>query len=226
MSLLDSRRYIAIAVVAALHVLLIEILANTPQTRDAPLEDTTTWSTLVSFPTKQAVRPPSRRTFSAPTIQVVTPAPIEEALTSIIAPPLPTPADSTSSVDWMSELKRTAVDATRLDESKRGAPGATIAGSESLPAPTMAHSAGEQYQLSTGQLIFWVSPRCFVISDHPEPGTPSSAAHMDLTRTQCNGDPGPRSDLLKDLPAYRRYHRDPSEVDADASAKVRSDGSP
>ncbi len=202
------RRYVAIVIVGALHVLIVEIFVYAPPSRERPPKDDAVWSTLFLIPrevTRQPppqIKPQSAVPRSLPRLQ--TPAAEPDSPMTMA----PNPAATGSSVDWMSELSSVATDVAKVRGAQSGSSKATPDQSGSWWAPPV-HKAGEQYRLSTGELVVWVSDRCFLVSELPALGTPNSAAHMGLTHTQCVSDPGPRADLFKDLPAYGKYHPDP-----------------
>src|SRR5665213_3104454 len=107
----------------------------------------------------------------------------------------------------MSELHSAAADVTTGRAGQRRGTDEAASKPHSLWTPPV-HHAGEQYTLRTGELVVWVSDRCFVVSEPPALGTPNAFAHLAIPHTQCTGSPGPRSDLLKDLPAYQKLHPD------------------
>jgi hypothetical protein len=129
-------------------------------------------------------------------------APVEPL--NVPPPQIDFPTGADTSIDWSAEARRAAAAVT-------GAPKFREFGripkvdSEQLPHPP-AHMAGEQYRDVDGTWIVWVSDRCYIVSGIPALGLPDILAHSILTRTVCQGDSGPRSDLFKDLPAYKKYH--------------------
>jgi hypothetical protein len=201
----DRQRYLAIVIVGALHVLVIEILIRAPRSQ-VPTADTTAWSTLLFVPTAPVPRPPpvdlkprKSAALARPNLQ----APATEAALPITAAPDSTPGKS--AIDWASALSKAAGDIV----GSQSRSGASVTGAppkpDSLWTPR-THSYGEQYKLNTGELVVWVSDHCFVVAEPALAGTPNAFAHAALTHTQCERDPGPRSDLFKQLPAYDKYH--------------------
>jgi hypothetical protein len=206
MSQSTGRRYLAIVVVGALHFLILEIFVRAPPVPQGPAEEPTVWSTLFFLPQEEVKRPQPvkirpRNTAAISPSQV----PATRSVSPMTTPPSPTTAKSP--VDWMSELNGAAAAVAAANGGQGGSSKEESSTSGSLWTPPV-HTAGEQYRLSTGELVVWVSDRCFLVSEPPMAGTPNSAAHLALTHTQCN-DPGPRSDLFKELPAYRKYRPDP-----------------
>jgi len=210
MSQADRRRYIAIVIVGALHVLILEVFIHARGARREYEDDTPVWSTLFFVPAEVVPRPPptkvkpkSTSAIQAPQVPLPTP----ETVSPITTSPNPTSSAPQSAVDWMSELHSAAAD-VYTDRVRQGrATGEVPSEPHSLWTPPL-HHAGEQYTLTTGELVVWVSDRCFLVSEPPTLGTPNAFAHLALTHTQCTGNPGPRSDLFKDLSAYKKLHPD------------------
>jgi hypothetical protein len=198
---LDRQRYLAILFVGALHVLIIEILIRAPHSQFLSA-DNTAWSTLLFMPTAPVpppapanLKPKKSATLARPNLQ----APVSEAAFRITAAPDSTP--SKSAIDWTSGLSKAAGEVV----GSQGAPGASVTAAPAKPDARWTprvHSYREQYPLSTGELVVWVSDRCFVVSEPAPADTPNAFAHSALTHTQCARDPGPRADLFKQLPAY------------------------
>lgn len=129
--------------------------------------------------------------------------PVEPPVTSL--PEIGGPADAETSIDWHEEVSREAAVVTgahRLWEFGQ-IPKADLA---LAPHSSPAHTAGEQYRDEDGTWIVWVSPHCFIVSALPPLGLPDILARSMPTRTVCQRDSGPRSDLFKDLPVYKKYH--------------------
>jgi hypothetical protein len=196
------RRAIALAAVVALHVGLLVILLIAPRTgtRGTPTADFTT--TFISLPsaTPQAINRPR------------SPTPNESTLLSPVEPPrvppprVDVPSDIDTSIEWNSEARRAAgaVTATPHLQEFGSVPEAPswLGPSQSSPK----HQAGEQYRSETGETIVWVNDRCYIVSGVPLLGMPDVLARSIPTRTVCQDDSSPRSDLFKDLPAYKKYH--------------------
>jgi hypothetical protein len=211
MSQSDRRRYIAIVIVGAVHVLVLEIFIHAGRARHGSEEDTTLWSTLFFVPDEVVQRPPPPTKVKPKRPSAIQPAQLPlvapETASSITTTPGLTSSAPQATVDWMSQLHSAAAD-VNLD---RAGQGRAIDEAPSKPRslwPLPLHHAGEHYTLKTGELVVWVSDRCFVVSEPPSLGTPNAFAHLNLTHTQCTGSPGPRSDLFKDLPKYKKLHPD------------------
>jgi hypothetical protein len=202
------RRYIAIVIVGAVHFLILDMFIHVRGARRGSEEDTAVWSTLFFVPAEVVQRPPPPKlktkrpsTLEPPGV----PLPAPETLSMLSTTPGATSSAPESAVDWMSALHSAAADAMTDRAGRRRATGEAPTEPHSLWAPPQ-HHAGEQYTLSTGELIVWVSERCYLVSEPPALGTPNAFAHLALTHTQCTGSPGPRSDLFKDLPTYQKLH--------------------
>jgi hypothetical protein len=203
------RRYIAVVIVGAVHILILEIFIHARGARRGSEEDTAVWSTLFFVPA-EVQRPPATKVKpKSPQAvwlrQVQAPAPA--TVSSITTTPSPTSSAPQSAADWMSELHSAAADVNKDQAGQGSVTDEVPSKPHSLWAPPL-HHAGEQYTLKTGELVVWVSDRCFVVSEPPTFGTPNAFAHLALTHTQCTGSPGPRSDLFKDLPEYKKLHPD------------------
>jgi hypothetical protein len=204
------RRYVAVVIVGAVHILTLAIFIQARGTSHGSEEDTAPWTTLFFIPAEVVQRPPpakvkpkSPSAIASPLVPLRAP----EALSPITITPSASASAPQSNVDWMSELRNTAADAIK----DRTGPGKPTDDAPSTPDslwPAPLHHAGEQYTLETGELVVWVSDSCYMVSEPPLAGTPNAFAHLALTHTQCTGGPGPRSDLFKDLQAYKKRHPD------------------
>jgi hypothetical protein len=211
MSRSDRRRYLAVVIVGAVHILILEIFIHARGARLESDEDTTVWSTLFFVPAEVVRQPPPTRikakSPSATRAAAEVPLPASETVSPITTTPGPTSSAPQSTVDWMSELHSVAADANSDRAGQGRATGKAASQPDSL-WPQPLHHAGDQYTLETGELVVWVSDRCFLVSEPPTLGTPNAFAHLALTHTQCTGSPGPRSDLFKELPEYKKLHPD------------------
>jgi hypothetical protein len=193
------RRYVAIALVGALHALVFELFIRIPQSQLTSLESEPDVSTLFFEPTREELRRSAtgtglRRGYRVPRMEVRVPV-VDPALPSITAPD---PTTASSSVDWMAAADAVAADISKahIGLVKPGPAGSRRSKSSRAPA---SHSAGEQYRLSTGELVVWLSDHCFIISDPPALGTPNAFAHEALTRTSCVRSSGPRGNLFSHM---------------------------
>jgi hypothetical protein len=205
MSQSTRQRYVAIVIVGALHILILEVLIHAPRSQRVPPEDTV-WSTLFFVPAAMLTRPvKSESPHAAAAAPRRLPAPAAEVAQAITMAPEATPART--SIDWMSALQRTAADMA----SQGGSGDAAF----STPPPSSSlwvthhHAYGEQYQLQTGETVVWVSDHCFVMSEPQLAGTPNAFAHAALTHTQCERNPDAKADLFKELPAYKKHNEAP-----------------
>ncbi len=106
----------------------------------------------------------------------------------------------------MAEGQKAAAAIAAAQGRKDGALAATDPGA--IPSQPKAYYAGEQYQLETGQQIAWVSDKCYIIIDPPDPFTPNAFAHHAQARMGCSGASAPRGDLFKQSPTYQKLHPD------------------
>jgi hypothetical protein len=143
------------------------------------------------------------------------PIPNESAAISIpkpaATPPLPAPVESGAgtSIDWIAEAERAARAAIAAPRARAfGEIPRAPDWAKSAPAPpSPKHEFGEQYRLATGELMVWVSDRCFIVSEPPPLGMPDVIARSLGTRMGCQPPAGPQEgELFKDLPAYKKYH--------------------
>ncbi len=201
MSQTTGRRYAAMVLVAALHILVLEIIVRTPRSQRTAAEDTTAWSTLFFVPTEMAPVPPPVK--AKPTHARALAPRSPQVPAAAAALPITTTPEATRgkpSVDWMAALQGVATDVAGSQSAQ--ARGAAPQSHSIWTPPTHRH--GEQYTLNTGEKIVWVSDHCFIVSDPPVLGTPNAFAHSALTHTDCHKNSGPRTDLFEDLPAYKK----------------------
>jgi hypothetical protein len=200
------RAALFIAVVAA-HVLVIWLFPSDRTRRDEP-EDVSFATIFLPEPTlEQPPVPQTRRhgragrTRAPPMVPRASPVSVSSA-------PQPTQPQSTARqhIDWAEEARRVAQAAATNAAASGSAPRpdyATPSGVWSAPL----HHAGEQYQLSNGDWMVWVSSRCYQISKSmPAPG---GASGHSLPETVCPQSHEPRGDLFKEMPEYKKRHPDP-----------------
>jgi hypothetical protein len=196
-------RGIAFAAVVALHAgLVITLVAfRTPTSPSAPTE----FITALIFLTAPLPPVASLNRRRPPVADETSPvAPVEPPTTPPPVISLPIGADT--AIDWAAEARRAAAGVTGADGVREfGQIPKADSGRAPLRSPP-AHEAGEQYRTEDGAWIVWVSDRCYIVSEVPPLGLPQVLARSIPTRTVCQGDAEPRSDLFKDLPAYRKYH--------------------
>lgn len=100
---------------------------------------------------------------------------------------LPAVSPGRPAIDWEAQVKRSV--ARFLKPGKRiffGFP----ADAESpitlgVPSPPSSHYAGEQYRTETGQEMYWMSDRCYMVSDPPSPFEPDVLKRARLWRQGC-----------------------------------------
>jgi hypothetical protein len=195
-------RGLVFAAVVGLHGLAIMLMValRTPARHSTSTDFLSTWIILPQTrPTGSSI--PQRPTVANDASPV---APVEPLI-----PPLPDisfPSNAGPGIDWVAEARRAAAEVTGAP-TIRGFGGRPKAESrQEPPRPSSLHEAGEQYRIEDGTWIVWVSDRCYIVSDVPPLGMPELLARSNPTRTVCQGDSGPRSDLFKELPAYKKYH--------------------
>jgi hypothetical protein len=202
------RRYIAVVIVGAVHILILEVFIHSRDTGRGSEEDTTVWSTLFLVPAEVVQQPPPAKVKAKTpeaTRPPTVPEPTPDSVSSITTTPSVPSSAPQSRVDWMSALQGTAADIIK-DEARPGKATGTAPSKPHSLWPPPLHHAGEEYTLETGELVIWVSDRCYMVSEPPAAGTPNAFAHLALTHTQCAGSPGPRTDLFEDFPQYKKLH--------------------
>jgi hypothetical protein len=140
-----------------------------------------------------------------------TPAPVALTVEPItLTPPAPAVSSPTGqAIDWDASAR--AVVATTLRPRKRitfGFPTGTSPIMRGAHAPDFSgHHAGDSYQIEGGEVIAWVSDRCYAASDPPPLWEPDILKRAGVTHTVCLPPNGPsRGELFKSLPAYKKYH--------------------
>jgi hypothetical protein len=195
------RRGIAFAAVVALHAgLVITLVAfRTPTSPSASTEFITALIFLTAplppVASSNRRRPPvGNETSPVAPVEPPTPPP----------PVISFPIGADRAIDWVAEARRAAAGVTSARKVKEFGRNPAESGQAPLRS-SPAHEAGEQYRTDDGAWIVWVSDRCYIVSEVPPLGLPQVLARSIPTRTVCQGDSEPRSDLFKDLPAYRKY---------------------
>ena len=196
------RRGIAFAAVVALHagLVILTVAFRTPTSPSASTEFITALIFL-SAPLPAVAASNRRRPQVSDETSPV--APVEPP----IAPPpvISFPIGADTAIDWAAEARRAAAAVTGARKVREFGRNPADSGQAPLRS-SPAHEAGEQYRTADGGWIVWVSDRCYIVSEVPPLGLPQVLARSIPTRTVCQGDSEPRSDLFKDLPAYRKYH--------------------
>jgi hypothetical protein len=198
------RRGIAFAAVVGLHAGLVITLTAAFRTPTSPSSSTQFISALIFLSAPLAPAASSNRRRPRVANKTSPAAPLE--------PPTPLPAvigfppGADTVIDWAAEARRAAAGVTGPHNVREfGRTPSAGSGQAPLRSPP-AHQAGEQYRTEDGAWIVWVSDRCYIVSEVPPLGLPQVLARSIPTRTVCQGDSEPRSDLFKDLPAYKKYH--------------------
>jgi hypothetical protein len=195
-------RGVAFAAVVALHAGLV-IVMGALRTPTSPAS-TGFVSALIFLTAPLPPVAPANRRRPQPPDESSSVAPIEAP--TAFPPMMGWPLDADNAIDWAAEARRAAAGVTASQKFREFG---RVAGAGSGQGPRRsapAHEAGEQYRDEFGEWIVWVSDRCYLVSDTPTLGLPQVLARSIPARTVCQGDAQPRSDLFKDLPAYRTYH--------------------
>ena len=196
------RRGIAFAAVVAFHAGLV-ILTVTLRTPTSP-SASTEFITALIFPTAPLPSAASSNRRRPQLADETSPAaPLESPTTQ--PPVISFPIGADTAIDWVAEARRAAAAVTgprKVREFGRNPADSGRAPLRSSPA----HEAGEQYRTEDGAWIVWVSDHCYIVSELPPLGLPQVLARSIPARTVCRRDSEPRSDLFKDLPAYKKYH--------------------
>ena len=196
------RRGIAFAAVVALHagLVILTVTLRTPTSSSASTE----FITALIFPTAPLPSAASSNRRRPQLADETSPAaPLEPPTTQ--PPVISFPIGADTAIDWVAEARRAAAAVTgprKVREFGRNPADSGQAPLRSSPA----HEAGEQYRTEDGAWIVWVSDHCYIVSELPPLGLPQVLARSIPTRTVCQRDSEPRSDLFKDLPAYKKYH--------------------
>jgi hypothetical protein len=196
-------RYIAVVVVAALHVVLVTALIGGSRIRLRSHPSETVTTTLVSLPNATAIVP----AVPTPELQLAPLTPVVPQAPSITYPS----ADNVpSTVDWQAEAQKAATAITGLKEVPAEPEDRRRTSSSHGPRPWFpppAHHAGEEYKTITGDSIVWINDKCYVRSSAPILGVPDIIARGMLSATFCQDSSGAaRGDLFEALPAYKKYH--------------------
>jgi len=195
-------RGIAFAAVVALHAGLV-ILTVSLRTPTSP--SSTEFVSALIFLTAPPPPPASSNRPRPPLAVEASPVvPLEPP--TAVPPLIGFPLSEDTVIDWAAEARRAAAGMTAPQKfrefGRTPSPGSGQGPRRSAPA----HEAGEQYRDEFGEWIVWVSDRCYLVSDTPALGLPQVLARSIPSRTVCQADSEPRSDLFKDLPAFSKYH--------------------
>ena len=196
------RRGIAFAAVVALHAGLVITLTLARRTPTSSSPEFIGAMIFLTAP-PPAVAPSNRRR-PEPAGESSPVAPMEPP--TALPPLIGFPLSEDTVIDWAAQARRAAVGVTGPHTFREfgRTPGAGSGQGPRRSAP--AHEAGEQYRDEFGEWIVWVSDRCYLVSDTPALGLPQVLARSIPSRTVCQADSEPRSDLFKDLPAFSKYH--------------------
>ena len=193
------RQYAAMLGVGGLHVLALLILLGPKSPQVPPAELEIPISTTLFFPRLDEIAGSAPRD-SRPLLL----RPLK--LSAPPAPEIQTPespiSEAASPIDWMGEAHRTAADLVDAEAAAHGAPAAAAPNSQGTAAST--HYAGEQYTLPTGETLIWLSDRCYMVSDPPDPSSPNALVHLAQSRTTCR-----KSEARGDLFQRKKHQENP-----------------
>lgn len=201
------RRAALFIAVGAAHVFVIWLFPADRTRRDEAEEGS---FATISLPERTIEKPPApqaRRRGRADEIKA--PAIVSRAsAVPVSSAPQPTLPHSTApqQIDWAEEARRVA-QAAANNVPASSSPSRLDHATPSEIWPSPSHHAGEQYQLSNGDWMVWVSSRCYQISK-AMPSTGGAVGHS-LPETVCPQSNEPRGDLFKELPEYKKRHPDP-----------------
>lgn len=201
----NKKRYFALVAVVGAHAVIIGVLCSTSR---AVHMSSSTGISMTAFILRRAVPPrmPIARPRLGDTAAPV--APTVEPIT--LTPPPPAVLSPTGqAIDWDASAK--AVVATALRTRKRitfGFPIGTSPIMRGAHAPDFSgHHAGDSYRIEGGEVIAWVSDRCYVASDPPPLWEPDILKRAEITHTVCLPPSGPSAgELFRSLPAYKEHH--------------------
>ena len=201
----NKKRYFVLVAVVGVHAVIIAVLYSTSR---AIRVSSSTGISLTAFILRRAahpripITPPRLRDTAAPI------APTVEPIT--LTPPPPAALSPTGqAIDWDASAK--AAVATALRPRKRITFGFPTGTSPIMRGAHLqdfsGHHAGDSYRVAGGEVIAWVSDRCYVASDPPPLWEPDILKRAEITHTVCLPPNPPHSgELFKSLPAYKKYH--------------------
>jgi hypothetical protein len=200
----NKRRCFVLVAVVGAHAVIIGVLCSTSRAIRMP---TSTGTSMAAFILRRAahLRIPIARPRLGDTGAPV--APTVEPIT--LTPPPAVVSPSGQAIDWDAAAR--AVVATALRPRRRitfGFPTGTSPIMRGAHLPDFSgHHAGDSYRVAGGEVIAWVSDRCYVASDPPPLWEPDILKRAEITHTVCLPPNGPSAgELFKRLPAYKKYH--------------------
>lgn len=209
-----GRRALVIALVLALHAALLSLLLVSSRIPGARLAGERAPSMVwLHFPDERRSRLGPFP--EAPALRRIAPVrPHEHDAAPLAFPGFAAPAqvETVPRVDWWSEARRVVHDIAAAQATGAAAGSARESQASSGSAGGIwseppAHHAGEQYRTETGERIYWVSDRCYLVSEPPASAVADFLTVPRAPRTVCPGSSDTaRGDLFKSLPAYGRFH--------------------
>jgi hypothetical protein len=195
-------RYLAIAIVAVLHVSVLIALITAAKTR---ILSTPGALELLLLPRNAVPEVPSSPSAIAGRSKKAPPAATPSSSAITIDPPA---AGDTAGVpiDWGQEIRNVAA-----GMAKRGSAELPEEPASSPPSPFAApspHHKGEQIPTSDGRWIVFVSDNCFQVSKSITAITNATNNGMSLQTYCTSRSKTPRGDLFEQLPAYKKLHPD------------------
>lgn len=178
----NSNRYLVFMIVAGAHALAIGVLVG--ESRSVGLF-TPTVVPLTAFILRRPAR--LRSPLARPRLKESTAAPITEPII-LPAPVFPMRSGRGPIINWKAEAKRSV--ARILERKKRIGfgfpPGGESAITLGVPSAPSSHHAGESYRIGGGELIYWTTDHCYLVSDPPSPFLPEILQNARLTRPVCD----------------------------------------
>ena len=200
----NKRRYFVLVAVVGAHAVIIGVLCSTSRAIRMP---SSSGISMTAFILRRAAHP--RTPIARPRLgdTGAPPAPTVEAIT--LTPPPAVFSPSGQAIDWDAAAR--AVVATALQPRKRiifGFPAGTSPIMRGARLPDFSgHHAGDSYRIEGGEVIAWVSDRCYVASDPPPLWEPDILKRAEITHTVCLPPDGPSAgELFEGLPAYKKHH--------------------
>jgi hypothetical protein len=178
----DKNRYLVFIAVAGAHALVVGMLLSRSRWFELSSPSGIPMTAFILMRAEHPRSPIGRARLTA-----TSPAPITAPIT--LAPPdLRFRSPRGPAIDWEAQAKRSV--ARILEPSKRISFGFPAGGKSAItlgvPSRSSPHHAGESYRTEGGELIYWTSGRCYLVSDPPPLFEPEVLKHAGVWRSGCN----------------------------------------
>jgi hypothetical protein len=195
-------RYIAMAAVAALHLILLVALVSAAKFR--VLSPGPDLIELLVLPEHAAPSvPPPRSTPANPSKKAADAG--VTSFSAITIDPSTVATDSVGApVDWGQEARDVAAERA-LEVTAEPAQGSALSPPSPFAAPA-PHHRGEQIPTADGQWIVFVTDSCYQVSKSITAITNATNTGMSLQTYCIRRSKTPRGDLFEQLPAYKKFH--------------------